>query len=83
MTASAMRLAMKIMGTQFVLDTDIGSALEKAREREGRGYRYCYDRLGEGARTRLDADRAYESYVSALSALKVSGGDDWTLRDGQ
>ena len=40
---SAMRLAMKIMGTQFVLGTDIEAALDKSKEWQERGYRYSYD----------------------------------------
>ena len=71
---AAMRLAMKIMGTQFVLDTDIGSALEKARERESRGYRYCYDRLGEGARTSADAHAYFLAYREAVDAVGRHAG---------
>jgi len=69
-------------GDQFVFATDLKGALARAAQRPEARILYSFDMLGEGARTRLDADRAYESYVSALSALKVTGGADWTLRDG-
>lgn len=69
-------------GDQFVFATDLKGALARAVQRPDARILYSFDMLGEGARTRLDADRAYESYVNALSALKVARGDDWTLRDG-
>jgi RHH-type proline utilization regulon transcriptional repressor/proline dehydrogenase/delta 1-pyrroline-5-carboxylate dehydrogenase len=69
-------------GDQFVFATDLQGALARAAQRPDRRILYSFDMLGEGARTRLDADRAYASYVNALSALKGTGGDDWTLRDG-
>lgn len=69
-------------GDQFVFATNLKNALARAAQRPEARILYSFDMLGEGARTRIDADRAYESYVSALSALKVSGGHDWTLRDG-
>jgi RHH-type transcriptional regulator, proline utilization regulon repressor / proline dehydrogenase / delta 1-pyrroline-5-carboxylate dehydrogenase len=69
-------------GDQFVFATDLKGALARAAQRPDARILYSFDMLGEGARTRLDADRAYESYVNALSALRSDGGQDWTLRDG-
>ena len=69
-------------GDQFVFATDLHGALARAAQRPDARILYSFDMLGEGARTRADADRAYASYVDALSALKGTGGDDWTLRDG-
>nr|MBP7909203.1 bifunctional proline dehydrogenase/L-glutamate gamma-semialdehyde dehydrogenase PutA [Pseudomonadales bacterium] len=71
---AAMRLAMKIMGTQFVLDTDIAAALDKAREWEERGYRYSYDMLGEGARTSADAHEHFLAYRGAIDAIGRRAG---------
>ena len=71
---AAMRLAMKIMGTQFVLDTDIAAALDKAREWEERGYRYSYDMLGEGARTSADAHAYFLAYREAVDAVGRHAG---------
>jgi RHH-type proline utilization regulon transcriptional repressor/proline dehydrogenase/delta 1-pyrroline-5-carboxylate dehydrogenase len=65
----AVRYAMQIMGTQFVLGTNIQSALKRARDMEAKGYRYSYDMLGEGARTMADADRYFESYMMAIEKI--------------
>jgi RHH-type proline utilization regulon transcriptional repressor/proline dehydrogenase/delta 1-pyrroline-5-carboxylate dehydrogenase len=69
-------------GDQFVFATDLRGALARAAQRPDARILYSFDMLGEGARTRADANRAYESYVGALSALKGSAAGDWTLRDG-
>jgi RHH-type proline utilization regulon transcriptional repressor/proline dehydrogenase/delta 1-pyrroline-5-carboxylate dehydrogenase len=69
-------------GDQFVFATDLSGALARAARRPDARILYSFDMLGEGARTRADADRAYASYVDALAALKGTPGDDWTLRDG-
>ena len=71
---SAMRLAMRIMGTQFVLGTDIASALEKSREWQSRGYRYSYDMLGEGARDSTYAREYFEGYCDAITAVGRQAG---------
>ncbi|WP_440874731.1 bifunctional proline dehydrogenase/L-glutamate gamma-semialdehyde dehydrogenase PutA [Thalassotalea sp. PLHSN55] len=65
----AVRYAMKIMGTQFVMGHTIDSAIERAQETEAKGYTYSYDMLGEGARTMADADRYFNSYMSAIKAI--------------
>jgi RHH-type proline utilization regulon transcriptional repressor/proline dehydrogenase/delta 1-pyrroline-5-carboxylate dehydrogenase len=69
-------------GDQFVFATDLRGALSRAAQRPDARILYSFDMLGEGARTRADADRAYASYVDALAALQGTGGNDWTLRDG-
>jgi RHH-type proline utilization regulon transcriptional repressor/proline dehydrogenase/delta 1-pyrroline-5-carboxylate dehydrogenase len=69
-------------GDQFVFATNLADATARAAKRPDARVLYSYDMLGEGARTRADADRAYASYVDALAALKRTGGGDWTLRDG-
>lgn len=65
----AVRFAMKIMGTQFVMGHNIEGAIERARETEAKGYTYSYDMLGEGARTMKDADRYFDSYMTAIDAI--------------
>jgi RHH-type proline utilization regulon transcriptional repressor/proline dehydrogenase/delta 1-pyrroline-5-carboxylate dehydrogenase len=65
----AVRYAMKIMGTQFVMGHNIAEALERAKEKEAKGYTYSYDMLGEGARTMADAERYFNSYMSAIHAI--------------
>ncbi|MFT5481662.1 MAG: RHH-type proline utilization regulon transcriptional repressor/proline dehydrogenase [Halieaceae bacterium] len=66
---TAVRYAMQVMGTQFVMGRNIGSAIDRARKQEERGYRYSYDMLGEGARTLADADRYFQSYLNAIIAI--------------
>ena len=58
--------AMKILGGQFVLGRDIGSALKRA----GRNGTLCsFDMLGEGARTQKDADRYFDNYLAAIETV--------------
>ncbi len=70
----AVNQAMRIMGRQFVMGRNIGSALERARPLESRGYRYSYDMLGEAARTMADADRYFDTYRSAIAAIGKAAG---------
>jgi len=71
----AVRYAMKIMGTQFVMGRDIDEAVKRAVEQESKGYTYSYDMLGEGARTMIDADRYFAAYVGAIDAIgKAANG---------
>ena len=65
----AVRYAMKIMGTQFVMGHNIKGAIERAVETESKGYTYSYDMLGEGARTMADANRYFDSYMMAIDAI--------------
>jgi len=68
----AVRYAMKIMGTQFVMGHHIQGAIERAVDTEAKGYTYSYDMLGEGARTMNDADRYFNSYMGAIDAIGVA-----------
>ena len=71
----AMNIAMRVMGRQFVMGESIEDAVERAEEKEKKGYVYSYDMLGEGARTAADADRYYESYVKAIKVIgKAAAG---------
>jgi RHH-type transcriptional regulator, proline utilization regulon repressor / proline dehydrogenase / delta 1-pyrroline-5-carboxylate dehydrogenase len=63
----AARQAMKLLGTHFVLGQTIEEALDRASAR--REFRYSFDMLGEGARTAADADRYFESYTKAITAI--------------
>ena len=72
---NAVRYAMKIMGTQFVMGRTINEALKRAVAQESKGYTYSYDMLGEGARTMNDADRYFDAYIGAIHAIgKASKG---------
>ncbi len=72
---TATRQAMRLLGHQFVLGETIENALDRARTMESKGYRYSYDMLGEGARAAADADRYFESYAAAISAITKRAGD--------
>ena len=62
-------MAMRVMGEQFVTGETIAEALSRARELEGKGFRYSYDMLGEAALTTDDAARYRQAYVEALHAI--------------
>ena len=62
----AMRQAMGIMGTQFVLGRTIKEAGSRAKKKEVEGYRYSFDMLGEAARTMEDADVYFDAYKEAI-----------------
>ncbi len=71
----AMNIAMRVMGRQFVMGETIEDAVERAKEKETKGYVYSYDMLGEAARTMADADRYYESYEKAIKVIgKAANG---------
>lgn len=64
----AVRQAMRVLGSHFVIGETIGDALSRARG-EGRRWRYSFDMLGEGARTEADADRHFDAYAQAIEAI--------------
>ena len=66
---SAIRQAMRIMGHQYVMGRSINEAMERALKKNNVNYRYTYDMLGEAALTSDDAERYFESYKSAITAL--------------
>ena len=64
--------AMRIMSKQFVKGRTIQEALIRAQKKEGLGYRYSYDMLGEAALTAADAERYFKSYMQAIEAIGKS-----------
>jgi RHH-type proline utilization regulon transcriptional repressor/proline dehydrogenase/delta 1-pyrroline-5-carboxylate dehydrogenase len=64
--------AMQLMGKHFVFGETIEESLRRASTREGRAHRYSFDMLGEGARTKPDADRYFTSYAHAIEAIAQS-----------
>jgi RHH-type proline utilization regulon transcriptional repressor/proline dehydrogenase/delta 1-pyrroline-5-carboxylate dehydrogenase len=69
------KLAMEMMGEQFVTGETIDQALKRARKQEERGFTYSYDMLGEAAMTMRDADRYYAGYKRAIHAIgKAAAG---------
>ena len=70
---TATRQAMRLLGSHFVLGQTIEEALRRAGRQ--RDLRYSFDMLGEGARTRPDAERYLAAYASAIEAIGASAGD--------
>ncbi|HEY6703797.1 MAG TPA: bifunctional proline dehydrogenase/L-glutamate gamma-semialdehyde dehydrogenase PutA [Xanthobacteraceae bacterium] len=70
---AATRQAMRLLASHFVLGQTIEEALERARDQ--RALRYSFDMLGEGARTRADAERYFASYAHAIDAIGVHASD--------
>ncbi len=67
---TAVRQAMKIMGSHFVFGQTIEDALKRRTSNQDKAaYRYSFDMLGEGARTAADARRYYQGYASAIEAI--------------
>jgi RHH-type proline utilization regulon transcriptional repressor/proline dehydrogenase/delta 1-pyrroline-5-carboxylate dehydrogenase len=65
----AMNIAMKVMGQQFVMGETIEDAVQRAEEKERKGYVYSYDMLGEGARTQKDAEEYFNAYAQAIKVI--------------
>jgi RHH-type transcriptional regulator, proline utilization regulon repressor / proline dehydrogenase / delta 1-pyrroline-5-carboxylate dehydrogenase len=70
---AATRQAMRLLASHFVLGQTIEEALERARDQ--RALRYSFDMLGEGARTRADAERYFASYAHAIEAIGLHATD--------
>ncbi len=70
----AVRRAMRMMGSQFVMGRTIGEALKRSQGREQRAYLHSFDMLGEAALTGADAERYFESYQAAIASIGNFGG---------
>ncbi|MGF6878085.1 bifunctional proline dehydrogenase/L-glutamate gamma-semialdehyde dehydrogenase PutA [Paraburkholderia sp. MM5477-R1] len=73
---SGVAYAMRLLGKQFVTGQTIEEAIRLAKTREGQGYRFSYDMLGEAALTEEDAEAYFQSYRHAIEAI----GKDASLR---
>jgi RHH-type transcriptional regulator, proline utilization regulon repressor / proline dehydrogenase / delta 1-pyrroline-5-carboxylate dehydrogenase len=69
---AAIRQAMRLIGSHFVLGQTIEEALTRARHN---GFRYSFDMLGEGARTSADAAKYFAAYAGAIEAIGASAGN--------
>ncbi|HVS78511.1 MAG TPA: proline dehydrogenase family protein, partial [Steroidobacteraceae bacterium] len=77
----ALRRAMRMMGSAFIVGESIESAL--ARGRRERGLALCsFDVLGEGARSESDAQRYFEAYRGAIDALRSQPAGSVHRRSG-
>jgi RHH-type proline utilization regulon transcriptional repressor/proline dehydrogenase/delta 1-pyrroline-5-carboxylate dehydrogenase len=65
----AIRQAMRMMGSQFVMGRNIEEALKHSQSKEQRRYLHSFDMLGEAALTADDAERYFNSYEAAIAAI--------------
>ncbi len=72
----AMLQAMRIMGKQYVLGRNINEAIERSKKYQQSHTRFSFDMLGEGARTFEDAERYFQSYRSAITAIAETTNDE-------
>jgi len=71
---AAARSAVGLLGDHFVMGETIADAVHRAQRGEAAHYRYSFDMLGEGARTRADAQRHFAAYSAAIEAIGKSAG---------
>ena len=69
---TAIKKAMQLIGSQFIIGEDIQHAIKQAQSYEKNGYLLSYDMLGEGARTEKQAKSYFEHYMNAIEALAKS-----------
>jgi len=67
MVRRAVVQAIRILGRQFVMGETVGIALDHAQEGIRRGYRHCFDMLGDAARTAGIARDYLEAYSQAVT----------------
>jgi RHH-type proline utilization regulon transcriptional repressor/proline dehydrogenase/delta 1-pyrroline-5-carboxylate dehydrogenase len=73
--------AMRILGRQYVLGRTIDEAMRRSGSMDND--LFSFDMLGEGARTRADAERHYQSYHEAIEAIGAAAlTDDPVSNDG-
>jgi RHH-type transcriptional regulator, proline utilization regulon repressor / proline dehydrogenase / delta 1-pyrroline-5-carboxylate dehydrogenase len=76
---AAIRQAMRLLGSHFVL----GQTIDEALARTHADQLYSFDMLGEGARTADDADTYFDAYAGAIAAIgKSAGGAAPAARSG-
>jgi len=66
---TAVKLAMKEMGNQFVLGETIELAVKRGLNQEEKGFTYSYDMLGEAALTKDDALEFFNAYKNSINLL--------------
>jgi RHH-type proline utilization regulon transcriptional repressor/proline dehydrogenase/delta 1-pyrroline-5-carboxylate dehydrogenase len=71
---AAARSAMALLGDHFVIGETIEDAVRRSHRGEAAHYRYSFDMLGEGARTRADARRYFHAYHAAIDTIGKSAG---------
>ena len=67
----AITQAMIILGKQFVLGANISEALSQSQKGKNQQYCYSFDMLGEAALTANDADKYFQAYANAITAISA------------
>lgn len=70
----SVRQGVRLLGHQFVMGTDIESALDRAAQQPN--YEYSFDMLGEAALTAQDAERYFEAYQQAIESAGQRASSD-------
>ena len=65
----ALKQAMRLIGSQFVLAETMDEGVVQARAWEKQGYRFSYDILGEGARSDAQAQAYLQAYRAAIASF--------------
>jgi RHH-type proline utilization regulon transcriptional repressor/proline dehydrogenase/delta 1-pyrroline-5-carboxylate dehydrogenase len=65
---AAARRGIELVGNHFVFGETIESAIARARN-HSHSDRFSFDMLGEGARTKADAERHFAAYAHAIEAI--------------
>jgi RHH-type proline utilization regulon transcriptional repressor/proline dehydrogenase/delta 1-pyrroline-5-carboxylate dehydrogenase len=71
---NALNQAMQHMALQFVIAETIEQAIAHSEQQPT--YRYSFDMLGEAALTAADAERYFQSYARAITALTGHAGNN-------
>lgn len=66
---TAVKRAMKELGSQFVLGETIQDAIKRGSAKAKDGYTFSYDMLGEAALTQRDADKFFAAYKNSIQVL--------------
>jgi len=66
---TAIKQAMKELGSQFVLGETIEAAVKRGQNQHGQGSCFSYDMLGEAALTEADAQKFFQAYKTAIVSL--------------
>ena len=65
----AVMQSMRIMGGQYVLGRNINEAIKRGIKGNVKGTLFSFDMLGEGARTKPQAENYFDSYLQAIQTI--------------
>ena len=69
---TVIKKSINLLAKQFIFEKDIKRASKLSSKLEGSIYAYSFDMLGEGARTYNDANKYFENYKNAITAIGKS-----------